>query len=411
MNFGNLDHYFNKNIQYKTEGMKVLEVLLDKLSKKEKNALLNGLQKGNGKFIENQYLQYAVETTINYFFKTNFNNFIYEPKASNGNKNMDCGIEIDNLKINFEVKCPSISRKDERVLHIQAIGFDNPQTAEEKTKEPINAIKNLLSNNTKSKYKQVLAYNEIGGAKNKSSDLLTLLTETHLKAVEGEVNILVVSLYSKYNFNEWVNYYWDIIIDKNNKTKFQNVDGIIFTNTINHHVNNLESSSFPWSLEKHLLFFIRNPLKNNKIITLIEEKIKDIFGDNILLLQKEMMEFDKRIKSKVILNKAKVMLDLNRKVSKHPLIYTNEYICMNIDLFKNEILEYYQENKKAFEDLGITNLNEILDKIFFNIETNINMREERIERLFLCSKLIDKIESKEEKFFFEEDKYIYKKER
>ena len=42
---------------------------------------------------------------------------------------------MDNLKINFEVKCPKISLKEEGVLCTQAIGFESPQIAEEKTKE------------------------------------------------------------------------------------------------------------------------------------------------------------------------------------------------------------------------------------------------------------------------------------
>lgn len=46
-----------------------------------------------------------------------------------------------------------------------------------------------------------------------------------------------------------------------------------------------------------------------------------------------------------------------------------------------------------------------------DIRTNTNMTEERIERLFLCSKLIDKIEEKEGKKFLDNEKYMYMKER
>ena len=86
MEFIHPNHYFNKNPQYKSEGIKILEILLDGLSKKQKKALLNGLQDGNSKFEENQYLEHAVESTINYFFKKNFDKFVYEPKASFGKK-------------------------------------------------------------------------------------------------------------------------------------------------------------------------------------------------------------------------------------------------------------------------------------------------------------------------------------
>lgn len=251
---------------------------------------------------------------------------------------MDCGAEIDNLKINFEVKCPKISLKKDGKLYIQAIGFESPQIAEEKTKEPINGLKKLLS---KSSYEEVLSNTEVGGAKNKYSDLLYLLKETHLKSRDNEVNILVVSLYSKHNFTEWINYYWDIIIDPRNKGKFQNVDGIIFTNTINHHINNLESTSYPWSLEKHLLFFVKNPLKPNKNINKLEMIMRKIFGENILLLQNEMIKFDKNIKNKVLLKEASLILQINHSLVKRPIVYTNEYICENIDLLKREVFEAY----------------------------------------------------------------------
>lgn len=408
MKFSHQNHYFNKNLKYKSEGIKTLEVLLNGLSKKQQNALLKGLQHENNQFNEDQYLQYAVESTINYFFKKNFDNFIYEPKASYGNKNMDCGIEIDNFKINFEIKCPKISLKEDRTLYIQAIGFESPKIAEEKTKEPINQIKKLLSKNYyQNGYKEVLSYNEVGGAKNKYSDLLSLLNETNLKSINNEVNILVVSLYSKYNFTEWVNYYWDIIINPTNKTKFQNIDGIIFTNTINHHINNLEVTSYPWILEKHLSFFIKNPLKLNKNINDIETIMTKIFGENILLLQNEMIKFDKNIKDKILLKKASLILQINHILIKRPIIYTNEYICKNIDLLKEEVYEVYEKNLKKFKKLGIIDFYKILNEAI----SNINMSEERIERLFLCSNLIDKIEKKEGNKFLDNEKYLYIKER
>lgn len=408
MEFIHPNHYFNKNPQYKSEGIKTLEILLDGLSAKQKKALLNGLQDGNSKFEENQYLEHAVESTINYFFKKNFDKFVYEPKASFGKKNMDCGIEIDNFKINFEVKCPKVSLKKEGKLYIQAIGFESPQIAEEKTKEPINRLKELLS---KSSYEEVLSNTEVGGAKNKYSDLLSLLKITHLKSIDNEVNILVVSLYSKYCFTEWVNYYWDIIIDPKNKTEFQNIDGIIFTNTINHHINNLESTSYPWSLEKHLLFFIKNPLKSNKNIEKLEKIMKKIFGENILLLQNEMIKFDKNIKNKVLLKEASLLLQINRRLLKCPIIYTNEYICENINLLKRAAFEAYEENKEKLKKSEVTDFYKMLNKTILNIRMNTNMIEERKERLFLCSNLIDKIEEKEGKKFFNNEKYMYTKER
>lgn len=408
MKFIHPSHYFNKNPEYKSEGIKTLEILLEGLSNKQQTALLRGLQDGNSQFEENQYLQHAVESTINCFFKKNFDKFVYEPKASFGNKNMDCGVEIDNFKINFEVKCPKISLKEEGVLYTQAIGFESPQIAEEKTKDPINGIKKLLS---KSGYKKVLSYNEVGGAKNKYSDLLYLLKETHLKSRNNEVNILVVSLYSKYNFTEWINYYWDIIIDPTNKGEFQNVDGIIFTNTINHHINNLESTSYPWSLEKHLLFFVKNPLKPNKNINKLEMIMRKIFGENILLLQNEMIKFDKNIKNKVLLKEASLILQINHRLVKRPIIYTNEYICENIDLLKMEVFEAYEENKEKFKKFGVIDFYKILNEKILDIRTNTNMTKERIERLFLCSKLIDKIEEKEGKKFLDNEKYMHIKER
>ena len=94
-------------------------------------------------------------------------------------------------------------------------------------------------------------------------------------------------MYSKHNFTEWINYYWDIIINPTNKGEFQNVDEIIFTNTINHYINNLESTSCPWSLEKYLLFFVKNPLKPNKNINKLETIMRKIFGKNIDLLKRE----------------------------------------------------------------------------------------------------------------------------
>lgn len=408
MDFIHPNHYFNKNPQYKSEGIKTLKILLTGLSAKQKKALLKGLQDENSIFEENQYLEHAVESTINYFFKKNFDKFVYEPKASLGKRNMDCGIEIDNFKINFEVKCPKISLKREGKLYTQAIGFESPQIAEEKTKEPINRLKKLLS---KSSYEEILSNTEVGGAKNKYSDLLSLLKITHSKSIDNEVNILVVSLYSKHNFTEWVNYYWDIIIDPKNKTEFQNVDGIIFTNTINHHVNNLESTSYPWSLEKHLLFFIKNPLKYNKNIEKLETIMKKIFGENILLLQNEMIKFDKNIRNKVLLKEASLILRINHNIVKRPIIYTNEYICENIDLLKREVFEVYEKNKEKFKKSGVTDFYKMLNKAIWNIRTNTNMIDERIERLFLCSKLIDKIEEKEGKKFFNNEKYMYMKER
>lgn len=408
MEFIHPNHYFNKNPEYRSEGIKTLEILLEGLSKKQQNALLKGLQDGNSQFEENQYLEHAVESTINYFFKKNFDKFVYEPKASLGKKNMDCGAEIDNLKINFEVKCPKVSLKKDGKLYIQAIGFESPQIAEEKTKEPINGLKKLLS---KSSYEEVLSNTEVGGAKNKYSDLLYLLKETHLKSRDNEVNILVVSLYSKYNFTEWINYYWDIIIDPTNKGEFQNVDGIIFTNTINHHINNLESTSYPWSLEKHLLFFVKNPLKPNKNINKLEMIMRKIFGENILLLQNEMIKFDKNIKNKVLLKEASLILQINHSLVKRPIIYTNEYICENIDLLKREVFEVYEENKEKFKKSGVIDFYKMLNETIWEIRTNTNMTEERIERLFLCSKLIDKIEEKEGQKFFNNEKYMYTKER
>ena len=42
---------------------------MEGLSNKQQVTLLKGLQDGNNQFEENQYLQHAVESTINCFFK------------------------------------------------------------------------------------------------------------------------------------------------------------------------------------------------------------------------------------------------------------------------------------------------------------------------------------------------------
>lgn len=80
MEFIHPNHYFNKNPEYKSEGIKTLEILLEGLSKKQQNALLKGLQDGNSQFEENQYLEHAVESTINYFFKKILINLYMNPR-------------------------------------------------------------------------------------------------------------------------------------------------------------------------------------------------------------------------------------------------------------------------------------------------------------------------------------------
>lgn len=80
MEFIHPNHYFNKNPEYKSEGIKTLEILLEGLSKKQQNALLKGLQDGNSRFEENQYLEHAVESTINYFFKKILINLYMNPR-------------------------------------------------------------------------------------------------------------------------------------------------------------------------------------------------------------------------------------------------------------------------------------------------------------------------------------------
>lgn len=407
MDFNNNDHYFNKNLIYKNEGISILNVLLEGLTNKKKNALLKGMQEGKERIDENQYLQHAVESTINYFFKTNFDNFIYEPEASIGKKNMDCGIEFEKLKMNFEIKCPYIVPKEKNVLYLKNIGFDSFQMVKEKTKKPINEIKKGIKNSKDKTYDKVLAFDEIGGAKNKSLDLLTLLKETQLKSIKNEINILIVSLYSKDDFSEWTNYYWDIIIDDKKNKLFENIDGIILTNTINHHINNCNIKSKPWLWNKNLSFYIRNPFKKKSNFKLVEEKIGKIFGKNSLLLQKEMISFDKNLKNKTELNMALFLLKINRKITKRPIIYSNEYICKNAYYFKKEIVDLFDNYVIIMENKEIFDFEKKINDILIKIKENSPMIEERIERLFLCKKIIDKIEKEEGKTFFNNDMYIY----
>ena len=62
-------------------------------------------------------------------------------------------------------------------------------------------------------------------------------------------------------------------------------------------------------------------------------------------------------------------------------------------------MKAYEENKEKFKKFGVIDFYKMLNETIWDIRTNTNMTEERIERLFLCSKLIDKIEEKEGKNF------------
>lgn len=348
------EHFLKKNTNYYIEGKEAIKSLCSVLNEEQKNQLLKGLQIDTDNYKEDQYLQYAIETTINLYFKNRYQSFLYEPKSSTTQKNMDCGIEIDGLKINFEIKCPKVSKKKEKTLYTKPIGFKK----EDIDKKILPIITELKKIEGKVGYENILSSNEIGGALNKISTMKDFLEATNEKARNNEINILIVALYSKDDFSEWVDHFYDIINKKMNIKAIDKVDGIIFTNTINHHINFQEKS---WNWEDHLSFFLINPMANNFSKEILKEKIKIIFSSPFIFsLEERIIKFNKNIK----LIKEQILKEL-------------DYRALNEKEFSEEIEKRYKCKRLFIPTELILELEKINNCKYFISEEDYSYFKER----------------------------------
>lgn len=368
--------------------------LKKKLSyKKFKNLVDSDLQiKKN--FEEQKYFQFAAETTINRYFSKNFK-YTYEPKSSTGNKNMDCGIEYKGVKYNFEVKCPTISSKEEDTLYTcLGSGFKDYKEVD----KVINDIKNIVKQGNIS-YKKVSTHIDVGGKNSQKKKLFELLKATDEKSIKGEVNILILSLYSKSNFSEWSYNFLEILNNPKQIEEFKNVDGIIITNTLNCHVNYKNTLINPWNWEEHLSFFILNIYKENNdqiIKTLIEEIIP--YKENLLLAEK-------------IDQVRKLMIFENKKeIYKEKLIYISEILnsvqCKDIRTIvpytSSFLLKESVENKDV--EIKLNNSFNKLKKIAHEKFCKKRGVYFNVKMMFLATEVINEIET-EKKYFINDENY------
>lgn len=314
---------------------------------------------------------------------------------------MDCGIEYKNFKYNFEVKCPKISQKNEKTLYLALGGqfedFDNAKNVINNSKN--NIFSKLLERG--SDYDKILDPFESGGIARKNNTLLSFLKETEKKSLDGELNILIVSLYSKNSFSEWTNYFLEILNDIKQRDTFTNVDGVIFTSTLNSHVNYKEISINAWNWKEHLSFFIPNSFKEKNI-----EAIKILMNEIIpfkknLLLVKQFEELEELM-----------ILELANEIHKEKSKYL--FNLLNLTHAHNiEILVPYIESFILQKFNSITKTKIIMSSIEENAyEKYINKKniEFTQKKMFLPTILINEIE-KDNRYFFQNEKYIYLKDR
>lgn len=399
MNIVDSEHFLyiakQNNHEYYKQFEKMIKLLELKIDRESLNSLIENDLQISKPFIKKQYLQFAVESTINYFFARNFDEFIYEKQSDISSKDVDCQISYKNFEFNIEVKCPEIIEQGEKVIYGQ-IGHRTDRYEEMLNK--MNDIKSLTKGNFDFKLPI-----EVGGASSKDLTLYTYLCDLHKKVGsnnENKVNILFVSLYNKHNFSEWYRYLMlpEGLFTKTSfkeKRDYENVDIVVFTSTINSHANYEITNINSWKLEDQFNFMIINPhskYKKEKGIKIFEREIlKNKHRIEFLKLIDEIIDkayklSDEELKKRIV----KALAEMSK--TRYPITEVF-FISLNFTKIK-QLYGIFKEEEKVNGSPFYTNEQSTLE-YFFALTTYINRVEEiegkkyfQMESLYMYQKMI-----------------------
>lgn len=397
MTFLDENHILNisksNKTQYYMSFIDMINFLKTKIEDKKLQALIENDLQVLKPFIEKQYFQYAVESTVNYYFSRNFDKFEYEKKSEISNKDVDCQISYKDYSFNVEVKCPELTKKENDIFYAQ-IGHRTENY--EKLIKKMNEIKMSINGEKKMKLPT-----EKGGASSKDLIFYDYLCDTHKKSgnnSSNKINVLIISLYSRYSFNEWYNYLFlpgGLFTETSfrNQNDFKNVDIIVFNNSINYHVNHKDLEYNPWNLEEHYNFIVVSPFSEfNK-------------SEGIQIFEKEILKNNKRRDYDSYFNRElnKVYKKNNEIILEHliseiiksnrtPSEYSNKIIKK---IFKREIETKFKMIKEEERKIGypIYQSQEIFKLNILSIVSYINYFEIKTKK----------------KLFYNEEKYMYQK--
>lgn len=348
------------------------------------NDLLNNKLQLKQKFLKASYLQNAVETSINIFFSEKYINFEYEAGNKINDKDVDCKIEVDEYTFNIEIKTPDM----ESLRDLNSNDAINLQLGHRfkdfsHAKSEINKFKNNCKNlnlNTPFDTKELgLA---LGQKENKLKQYLYETQEKvgELSDCEKKINVLIVSLDTPFDFDNWYQYLFNhqglfTTSTFANRKLYEEVDIVVFSNTLNYHRNHTSDRFNAWDFENHLSFCFINPLrrlvKENGIMKFINE-----------IIPNSTIDFEN-------FNDETVEI-IAWRVLKNMITFKKEY--NNIKAFPYRRFRYFYENH--IENSYYRNE---FDSMYNKIGT--------IETLMIVTKFIRVLERKKGKIFIDEKYY------
>lgn len=233
-----------------------------------------------------EYLQFASEVTIVDYIIRNYNGFQNEPRYDN-RKNPECSFEYEGRTVNVEVKCPDLRKraKQESSEHLKiytAERFPSKQNHDD-------ALKFIASNIKGNETIQV-----VDRLDNKLKDYLLSAHKKFPSSGSKYFNILVISLETIYDMDEWYNYIFGADGVFTNRTyvseNYNNVDAIMITNVqYGHMAEDVNLNINCWHLENYVSLLFLNPLKENNLGKYYFEHAIKLFGnrteDFILFLE------------------------------------------------------------------------------------------------------------------------------
>lgn len=207
------------------------------LSDKQIKELIDDKIQLESRYNQNYYLQAVSEISILYYILRKYNNkFLYEPKY-NGKKNPECCFDYNGKTINIEVKCHDLTKRIECEEH-NTLKIVMPKRIPD-YKNVINEVKEIIKPNlNNSNYSDV---EELSRLDNKLKDFLVSASEKFPKPDNTNLNILVVSLDTIDDLDEWYLYiFGNGGVFTNNSfvllERYENVDAILLTTVMCGHI-------------------------------------------------------------------------------------------------------------------------------------------------------------------------------